>query len=595
MRRTLFWIQQFSVWHSRRLKAIMVTSGLLWFIGFASAQNSDDRLNQIAIVEKDVMIPMRDGVKLATDIVRPRKEGKYPVILTRTPYRKQTPGAGAVLGGYALATQDTRGRFNSEGEFYAFADDAKDGYDTIAWLATQSWCNGNVGMVGGSYLGFTQLAAAMARPAALRCIFPTVPPTDFESGVLFYGGALRMELAQGWFLGQSWSSQRVQRKEVPADELARWEPEKNFQKWCWHLPLLDPGPIAVGGQSYTRFWQDLLTNWEKPGKWDFLSAAVHPDQVTVPTLVLGGFYDIFAQEDFDLLLALRKRGGSEASRKHSHLVMGPWVHGVGGPCGDVNFPAALSALAGLQEKWTSRWLKGEKNEVDSWPPIKFFLMGADKWVDTDTWPPKESRPRRFYFTGKTISEKPPATKELPSAFTYDPEKPVPTLGGATLLLKHGIQDYRANSGRADVLEFLGEPLDRDLTVVGRLKAHLFVSSSAPDTDFTVTLLDVRPDGYMANVQDGITRARYRSGRGKPRLLKPGQIVDLDVNLWSTAYVFKKGDRIGAHVSSSNFPRFDRNLNTADLPGRGEKTQTAENKVYHDPARASYVELPVWGQ
>jgi len=551
---------------------------------------------QLAIVETDVMAPMRDGVKLATDIVRPRKEGKFPALLSRTPYSKKTPpGPMAALSGYALVVQDTRGRYESEGEFYPFLHETLDAYDTIEWLASQPWCDGNVGMMGGSYVGFTQLAAALAKPPHLRCIAPTVPPADFDHGTLFWGGALRLELAQGWLLGQSWNSQRVLRKQAPADELKRWEPERNFQKWCWHLPLVEPGPIAVGGPGYLRCWQDVLANWERPGHWDPISAAARPEQIVTPTLIVGGFYDIFAQEDFDLLLALRARGGSEESRQHSHLIMGPWVHGIGKPAGDMDFPAARQALQGVQEKWNARWLKGQKNDVDAWPPIKFFLMGADKWIEADAWPPKGSQPKKFYFTGKTLSDKPPAASEPPSAFTYDPTKPVPTLGGTNLNLARGIQDHRANAKRPDVLEFMTEPLADDLAVAGRLRAHLFVSSSAPDTDFTAMLLDVRPDGYMANIQDGITRARYRNGRGKPQLLKPGEIIVLDVDLWSTAYVFKKGHRVAVHVSSSNFPRFDRNLNTADPPGQGTKPQTAENKVYHDPAHASYLELPIWGR
>jgi len=550
---------------------------------------------QLAIVETDAMVPMRDGVKLATDIVRPRREGKFPVVLSRTPYGKRAPAPLAtVIGGHALVVQDTRGRYKSEGEFYPFIHEAQDAYDTVEWLATRPWCDGNVGMQGGSYVGFTQLAAAMAQPPHLRCIQPVVPPADFDQGTLYAGGAMRMELAQGWLLAQARNSQRVMRKQVPDEELKRWQAEGGFQKWCWHLPLLDPGPIAVGGPGYARCWSDVFGNWEKPGAWEPVSAAARPEQITVPTLIVAGFYDIFAQEDIELLLALRARGGSDSSRRHSHLIIGPWVHGVGGPCGDVDFPAARAALQGLQERWAARWLKGQKNDVDSLPPIKFFLMGADKWIETDTWPPKGSQPKKFYFTGKTLSDKLPAAGEPPSAFTYDPTKPVPTLGGTNLNLARGIQDHRANAKRPDVLEFMTEPLADDLTVVGRLRAHLFVSSSAPDTDLTVMLLDVRPDGYMANIQDGITRARYRNGRGKPQLLKPGEIVEVDVDLWSTAYVFKKGHRVAVHVSSSNFPRFDRNLNTADPPGHGTTPQTAENKVHHDPLHASYVELPVWG-
>jgi len=551
------------------------------------------RLQKVADVELDVMVPMRDGVRLAADVVRPKGEGKHPVVLLRTPYRKNVlGGARFVQDGYAFVAQDVRGRYASEGEHYPFLDDLNDAHDTIAWIARQPWCDGNVGMTGGSYVGFTQLAAALTRPPSLRCIAPAVPPSNFEEGTIFYGGAIRLELAQGWLLGQSWSSQRVQRKELPAAELQRWGTHRNFHAWCRHLPLSDPGPIAIGGPGYARCWQDMVGNWEKPGKWKQASAALRPEEIQVPVFITAGFYDIFAQENIDLLLALRSRGGSDAARKHSHLLIGPWVHGVGGRAGEADFPKARAALAGTREKWFARWLKNQPNDVDRWPAIYAFIMGQDRWLATDTWPPAQSVPTRLYLGKGTLAAKAPAQDQAPSSFTYDPDKPVPTLGGTNLLLPKGVQDHRKNAERPDVLSFVGEPLERDLVVVGRLRAHLFISSSAPDTDFTAMLLDVRPDGYQANVQDGIVRVRYREGRDKPKLLKPGEIVEVDIDLWSTAYTFTQGHRIALHVSSSNFPRFDRNLNVAERPADWAQPQRAENKVHHDAARASHIELSV---
>lgn len=560
----------------------------------ATHLDAAERTTQAAVVEKDVMVPMRDGVRLATDIVRPRKEGRFPVILSRTPYGKRTPGPGAVANGYALVTQDVRGRYNSEGEFRAFVNEPNDGYDTIEWLAAQPWCDGNVGMVGGSYVGFTQVAAAMARPPHLRCIMPEQPLADLDGRSLFFGGALRADVTRHWLFAESWNSQRVLRNQVAADEMERSQPHREYEKWCWRLPLAEPGPIALGGPSYVRSWQEAVSHWEDPHFWESVSAAAHPERIVTPALVVGGFYDAFGQENIELFLALRARGGSEASRRHSHLLMGPWVHGVGKPSGDADFPAAHGMLTGLQERWNARWLKDRKTNVDKWPPIRFFVMGANKWADSDTWPPKGTVPKKFYFTGKTLSPNLPPAGEPPSVFTYDPANPVPTLAGNALTRakKRGVTDHRANAARSDVVHFISEPLAADLTVAGRLRAHLFVSSSAPDTDFTVMLLDVRPDGYMANVQDGIVRARYRHGRDKPALLRPNEVIEVDVDLWSTACMFKTGHRVAVHVSSSNFPRFDRNLNTADPSGRGETFRSAENKVFHDAARASYIELPV---
>ena len=580
----------------KRLSAVLllvVALGTPCLAGAGGAQRLLERLKQHAVVEQDTMVPMRDGVRLATDVVRPKGGGTHPVVLLRTPYRKNILGGGRfVREGYALVAQDVRGRYSSEGEHYPFIHDLDDGYDTIAWLAKQPWCDGNVGMTGGSYVGFTQLAAALTNPPALKCIMPTVPPSDFDHGTMFYGGALRMELAQGWLVGQSWRSKRVLEKRVPADEVQRMRALGGFRKWCWHLPLSDPGPIAVGGPGYEKCWRDVVGSWEKPGHWKQVSALQRPEAVHVPVLIQAGFFDIFAQENIDLLLALRARGGSEATRKHSHLIIGPWVHGIGRPAGDLNFPSARKALQGLNVKWHARWLKGEQNDVDTWPAIYAYVMGQDRWLSLDTWPPPQSKPASLHLGPGALAPKPPTQAHQPTTFTYDPANPVPTVGGCNLTVPKGVKDHRKLAERPDVLSFATEPLEADLAVVGRLRAHLFVSSSAPDTDFTAMLLDIRPDGYRANIADGIVRLRYRNGRDKPTLPKPGQIVAVDIDLWSTAYTFKKGHRIALHVSSSNFPRFDRNLNIAESPARWTTPQKAENKVYHDRDHASYVELPV---
>lgn len=336
----------------------------------------------------------------------------------------------------------------------------------------------------------------------------------------------------------------------------------------------------------------MVGNWEKPGLWKEASAALRPEAIKVPVLITAGFYDIFAQENIELLMALRERGGSDAARQHSHLLIGPWVHGVGRKAGDVDFPKARAALLGIRQKWLRRWLKGEKSDVDDWPPIHAFIMGQDRWLATDTWPPKQSVPTKFYLTPGTLSREAPKDAHKPTTFTYDPANPVPTTGGSNLILPKGIRDHRKVAERPDVVSFLTEPLASDLIIVGRLRARLFVSSSAPDTDFTAMLLDVRPDGYRANIQDGIVRLRYREGRDKPQLVKPGSVVEVDIDLWSTAYTFKKGHRIALHVSSSNFPRFDRHLNVATAPADWTRPQKAANKVHHDAEHASYVELPV---
>lgn len=565
------------------------------------------------VLNERVMVPMRDGVKLATFIRRPETNQKVPAILSRSPYnaapkvemppREQARPNDAALS-HAVITQDVRGRYASEGEFYPLINEARDGHDAVEWIARQPWCDGNVGMVGGSYVGFTQLAAAMERPPHLKAIWAQVAPGDFSDGVHFHGGALRFELVQGWMIGQAFKSQRVLRKQVPAEELARWQQEGQFAEWCWHLPLADAGAIVLGGPSYAKAWNDVLGSWQQPRAWDAASPIANVGKIIVPAMLVGGWYDIFSQDDLDLWAALRARGGSESARKETRLLMGPWVHGCRGPTGAVHFRKGELDLRELQMQWFDRWLCGKTNASSGWAALRYFVMHGDRWVDADHWPPKNATPTKFYLTRDPATQKralatqPPAGDSPPSTFGYDPRAPVATLGGNNLNIVRGIQDHWENSRRYEVVGFETAPLEKDLTVIGRVRVHLVAASSAPDTDFTAMLLDVAPapEGEYHprhdNVLDGIVRARFRHGRDKDELLEPGKPVELDVDLGTTAYTFKAGHRIRLNISSSNFPRFDRNLNTADPPGRGTAMRKAENSVFHDTQHVSFMELPI---
>ncbi|MBI5684749.1 MAG: CocE/NonD family hydrolase [Verrucomicrobia bacterium] len=573
--------------------------------GFAQETQS------VTILAERVMAPVRDGVKLATFIRRPETDRKVPAILSRSPYnadprakngakaRRSDPAAR-----FAFVTQDVRGRYASEGEFYPMKNEAQDGYDTIEWLARQPWCDGNVAMAGGSYLGFTQLAAAMERPPHLRAIWAVVAPADLNHGTHFYGGAFRQELVQGWMIGMANNSHRVLRNEAPKEELNHWREAGQFAKWRWHLPLADAGPLIVGGAGYAQAWSDTIASWQQPRRWDPISALVNAEKFNVPTLLVAGWYDIFSQADLDLWSALRARAGSELARREARLLMGPWIHGCRAPTGAVSFPAGEVNLSSLQMQWCDRWLCGNTNAVAGWPALRYFVMNGDRWADSDQWPPKNATPTK-YFLGvnaasrqRVLSTAPPGGDAPPSAFTYDPANPVPTLGGNNLTIVRGIQNHFEHSQRGDVLGFETPPLEKDLTIAGRVRVHLAAASSAPDTDFTAMLLDVAPAGnesgraFHANVLDGVVRARYRHGRDKSELLRPGKTVELGVDLWSTAYTFKAGHRIRLNISSSNFPRFDRNPNTAGAPGLGEELRKADNRIFHDARHLSFVEMPV---
>ena len=581
-------------------------------LAFTLATTAPAQQPSAVIVERNVMVPMRDGVKLATFIRRPQTEKKVPAILSRTPYSAKLPGnldreavrAGDPSAWFALVFQDTRGRYASEGEFYPMKNEARDGYDTIEWIARQSWCDGNVAMNGSSYVGFTQLAAAMERPPHLRALWAQVAPADLDDGVFFQGGTMRLELAQGWMIGQAFNSKRVLRNEVLPDEVACWREKGQFQDWCWHLPLRDPGAIALGGPSYVQAWNDMITSWDKPRAWDPISALPNAGKIEVPVMLVGGWYDIFSQGDLDLWASLRARGGSELTRRETRLLMGPWCHGCRGPSGAVSFSGTDLPLQQLQFQWFDRWLCGNTNAIAGWPALRYFVMHSNRWVDAGQFPPKETAPTKFYLDFNAASRKrmlaaqPPAAGVEPSAFTYDPTRPVPTLGGNNLTIVRGIQDHWDHSQRADVVSFESAALEKDATIAGRVRVRLVAASSALDTDFTAMLLDVKPGksdderAFHANVLDGIIRTRYRHGREKAEMFEPDKPVEVDVDLWSTAYTFKAGHHIRLNISSSNFPRFDRSLNTADAPGHGTALQKADNKIFHDADHASFIELPV---
>jgi putative CocE/NonD family hydrolase len=337
--------------------------------------------------------------------------------------------------------------------------------------------------------------------------------------------------------------------------------------------------------------------------WDSISALKNVEKINIPVVLVGGWYDIFSQGNLDLWAALRARGGSEVTRRETRLIMGPWTHSFRGPTGLVSFPKSDLQLQQMQAEWFDRWLCGKTNSTANWPALRYYAMHGSGWVDGDQWPPNGSTPRKHYLHFDAAARKRSLTPQLPaaappSAFTYDPTRPVPTLGGNNLTIVRGIQDHWDHSQRTDVVGFESAPLEKDLTIAGHVRAHLVTASSALDTDFTAMLLDVKPGktdderAMHANVLDGIVRGRYRHGYEKVEMLKPNQPVELDIDLWSTAYTFKAGHRIRLNVSSSNFPRFDRNLNTADACGHGTSLQKAENRIFHDAEHASFVELPV---
>lgn len=552
------------------------------------------------VLETDVRVPMRDGVELSTDILRPAGAGTFSTMLVRTPYDKgeairdqgEYPRHGC-----AAVIQDVRGRYKSGGEFYAFINEADDGFDTIEWIAAQPWSDGRVVMSGGSYLGIVQLQAALARPPHLAAIMPAVPTGGNLERLVFHGGELRQELVQGWMIGMAKSSTRVIRNEAPADELREWRPQTDPKKYFWRLPLRDPGALRLGGEKYVEAWSDIVASWRDASKWKAMDATKHASRIEVPVMMFEGWYDIFVQETIELWRALR-RSRTDVGAAPVHLLVGPWAHGIGEAAGDREFPDARKEVNAWREAWRKHYLLGEP--MDPLPPMKFYVINSKRWIDTDVWPPAGSRPTPVYLVrdgdDRRLSLDASAGKGELSRFTSDPEDPVLTLGGNNLTVDSGIADHQSLGERDDVLVFMTDPLDEDVTIAGEVRANLFVSTDGPDTDFTALLADYDErttnagEGYAANVCDGIVRLRYRNGR-EAQLVAPGEVVEISIDMWSTAYTFEKGHRIVLCIAGSNFPRFSRNLNTADPPADAVTPRKARNTVYHDAERASFVELP----
>lgn len=548
---------------------------------------------QEVLVERNVSMVTRDGVALRADIFRPNRDGKFPVIVERIPYdkRSETFGPWVASRGYVFIVQDTRGRFASEGEWYPLRHERNDGYDTIEWAAALPYSNGKVGMYGMSYSAATQLAAATAAPPHLVCIMPIAMGSNIDEQWVYVGGAFSQALNQGWTSAVSINSleRRVSRSAQPS----HWDMKRPLSSY----PILELGTSA----GLADYYHDWLEHPDYDAYWKELSFAERFDKVTVPALHVGAWYDYFQQGSIECYLGIKQRGGSAAARRGQRLVMMVGGHAGPGPkVGEVDFGAgSVVDFWALALRWYDYTLKGIDNGMAKENPVRVFVMGSDQWLEASDWPIAGAQTTRYYLhsdgransaagDGRLSIETP--RREPPDHFTYDPNDPVPTIGGPAfgdVHLKPGPYNQAEVERRSDVLVYSTIPLARDTKVIGAVHLELQVSSSAVDTDFTGKLVDVAPDGTAINLTEGILRARYRAGRGKAVLMQPGEIYPLTVDLGSTAFVFRAGHRIRVEVSSSNFPRFDRNLNTgAGLASHSMESRKADNTIYHDSVHAS---------
>ena len=558
-------------------------------------------------VDKNVPVPMRDGVQLAADVYRPDAPGTFPVIVLRTPYNKATPdevqnSTWYAERGYVVVNEDVRGRFASGGDYYTYRNEAHDGFDTDAWAATQPWSNGRLGTLGGSYLGYTGLTQAIGGHPALKAVATDVTTTDIYNQWVYSDGTFLLGFSLPWGAGTVHGRttegggafvkpEAYARLPLGTADAASYKVDQPYRDWLAHPLRSDP-------------------------YWTGISFEQDAAKIAIPALVVSGWYDIFLRGALGDHVAIAGSGASALARAQKRIVIGPWTHfksvaprkgGFGGMSApdDIDYgPDADLNGKLLYLRWHDHWLKGVDNGADKDPPVRLFVMGENTWRAEQEWPLRRTRYTPYYLAsgGKansaagdgTLSTARPKGAQS-DGYDYDPAAPVPTLGGNICCssVPSGAHDHRTIEQRKDVLVFTGPVLDRTVEVTGPIRATLYAASSAPDTDWVVRLIDLAPDGYARNIQDGIVRARYRAGKGAPASpIEPGKVYRYDVDMWATSNAFLPGHRIRIEVTSSNFPRFDRNLNTGEDPATGTRMAVAHQRVLHSALYPSHVLLPI---
>jgi len=583
-------------------------------------------------VEKSVFVEMSDGVRLSTDLYLPQgKESRWPVILIRTPYSKTGFGgrmeklAGMMAGqGYVVAVQDKRGRYESEGNYIIFGGDADDGAETINWLSKQPWSNGRVGTYGCSSLGDYQILAAQRRPLALKAMIPQASFATIGSAGGQYkyfgvrtGGAVTLAQNIHWFYE---AGSKIFYRPPPGltreqfiDVAKFFNPAPqvkaaDYPALWWHLPIIDTMKFA--GAPPTDFADAVSRDVTDPW-WDQFHYMTDEYRSDVPALFVNSWYDFGARETIFEFEMLRKNSVSALARDNQFLLLSPATHcrseylGADDRVGERDVGDARFDFWSVYLKWFAYWLKGEKNAVTEMPRVQYYLMGKNEWRSAPDWPVPGTRLTKFFLRSAghanslsgdgALSNEPPGN-EAADSFTYDPGNPVPSLGGPLCCTEGkneaGSYDQRKVEIRNDVLVYTSPVLDRGIEVTGLIDAVLNVSSDAKDTDFTAKLIDVYPDGRAFNVQEGILRARYREGQTKTVWMPPEEAVVVRIDVGATSNFFGPGHRIRLEVSSSNFPRFDRNLNTGGKNYDETEWRIAHNRVYHSSAHPSYLLLPV---
>ena len=539
----------------------------------------------------DQRIPMRDDVEISADVYFPEDDGKFPALVIRTPYGKGESGnieQGRYFSdnGYVAVICDVRGRGDSDGTFVPYVNEGRDGHDVIEWAARQEWCTGSVGTLGASYLARIQWTTALENPPHLKTMISTVSPSD-----QFVESPTRVPdpIHISWsFLVSGRSLQNV--------DYVDWE------KVYRHLPLIDMERAT--GRAITG-WKESFDHTTFDDYWKQTAYQTRFSEIDLPVMHISGWYDdeqIGTPMNFH---GMRQHAKTESARENQKLVMGPWPHGINKSqtLGNIDFgPTSLIDLLDLEKRWFDRWLKGDRNSIDDENRVSIFVMGENRWRYEKDWPLPDTDFVPYYLTsggransrfgdGKLVD----VVHDMGSgkdSYTYDPENPFPFITEQTSAQIGGPDDYAAVERRDDVLVYTSEPLKESLEVTGPVKAEIYVSSDAEDTDFAVKLLDVWPNGFAQRLCDGVVRARYREGMEREIPMEPGKVYSMTVDMWNTSQVFRPGHRIRVEVASSAFPKYSRNQNVWEKLGRSDKVKIADQTLYHGKDYPSKVILPI---
>jgi putative CocE/NonD family hydrolase len=543
--------------------------------------------------EGDLRVPARDGVLLAADLYKPAAAGSYPAILVRTPYDKRSPLYGyPILGGvfasqgYVVVIQDVRGKFKSQGEFYPLVNEAADGADTIQWIARQRWSDGRVGMFGISYFASTEWLAAPEAGPALRTL---VPIFSSQNGydAWFTRGVLKLSMTLAWHHQNDSRASRPLRR-------ASWN------RGVWALPLMSADE-AMGARN--PIYEDWLDHPVPDRFWEPMRVDDKTSRIRVPVLSIAGWYDPFLPHMLEDYRRLRDNGGGDAGLA-SQLIIGPWTHTVESQFRDLRTGPQARFLRQMPTilRWYDHWLKGEDNGVEQEGPVRLFVMGREQWRTEQQWPPARALYTSYYLhsggsangrTGDGALDLARPKEEPADTFLYDPRNPVPSIGlSARRFLSPGPRGQLAVERRQDVLVYTSAAASEELEITGPVRLVLYASSSAPDTDFTAALVDLRPDGTPVDLCRGIARARYWESLEKPSFLEPGRVYRYEIEVGATSIALAPGHRIRLYVSSSDFPRYDRNLNTREPFALGRRMEPARQAVLHDAAHPSRLVLPL---